>query len=434
VLPSRAVDNGLGVTRFVPGREGPGYTDDLDRLTDGLRAEGKAILAHHWGLWYDRRRDDHEMIRRVDGDVWPPFYEQPWARSGQGTAWDGLSKYDLARFNPWYFGRLGQFAGLCDRKGLLLVHQAYFQHNVLEAGAHWADFPWRPANCLQDTGFPEPPPYRGGKRIFMAEDFYDVTHRVRRELHRAYIRHCLDCLSAHTNVLYLTGEEYTGPLHFVQFWIDTVGEWQKDTGKKVLLGLSATKDVQDAILADPQRSALVGVIDLKYWWYAADGSLYAPKGGQNLSPRQHDREWTGNRKRSDSQVARQVREYRTRYPDKAILCSLDRASGWAVLAAGGSVPDLPAGTDRRLLAAVSRMKPLHFAGVLGEPGRQYLLYADAGGKVRLDLSDDPGTYEMFRVDPRTGRVGGNAEEVRGGRVVELSAPAAGPYVVWLNRK
>ena len=67
----------------------------------------------------------------------------------------------------------------------MLVQQMYFQHNVLEAGAHWADFPWRPANCLQETGFPEPPPYVGGKRVFMAEAFYDVTHPVRRELHRA---------------------------------------------------------------------------------------------------------------------------------------------------------------------------------------------------------------------------------------------------------
>ena len=124
-----------------------------------MRRTGQAVLEHHWGLWYDRRRDDHQMVRRIDGDVWPPFYEQPWARSGRGTAWDGLSKYDLTQFNPWYFARLKQFADLCDRKGLVLVQQMYFQHNVLEAGAHWADFPWRPANCLQETGFPEPPPY-----------------------------------------------------------------------------------------------------------------------------------------------------------------------------------------------------------------------------------------------------------------------------------
>ena len=101
VVPARAAEVGAGVTRFVPGRVGPGFTDDLDQLTDEMKANGFAVLDHHWGLWYDRRRDDHQMVRRIDGDAWAPFYEQPWARSGRGTAWDGLSKYDLTKFNPW---------------------------------------------------------------------------------------------------------------------------------------------------------------------------------------------------------------------------------------------------------------------------------------------------------------------------------------------
>ena len=132
------------------------------------------------------------MIRRIDGDVWPPFYEQPWARSGQGAAWDGLSKYDLTKFNPWFFRRLGEFAAHCDQKGLVLLHDGYFQHNILEAGAHWVDFPWRSANCLQATDFPEPPPFAGGKRIFMADLFYDIDHPVRRQMNELYIRHYLD--------------------------------------------------------------------------------------------------------------------------------------------------------------------------------------------------------------------------------------------------
>jgi hypothetical protein len=405
-----------------------------------MRARGQAALEHHWGLWYDRRRDDHEMVRRIDGDVWPPFYEQPWARSGRGTAWDGLSRYDLTRFNPWYFGRLQEFAGLCDKKGLALIHQAYFQHNILEAGAHWADFPWRPANCLQDTGFPEPPPYVNKKRIFMAEAFYDVTHPVRRGLHRAYIRHCLDALGDHPNVIYLTGEEYTGPLEFVRFWLDTVSEWQEESGKKVLIGLSCTRDVQDAILADPGRGPKVSVIDMKYWWYTADGGLYAPRGGQNLAPRQQLREWKGPRGRSDAQTARQVREYRNRYPDKAILWSQGGADGWAVLAAGGSIPNLTPPSDARLLEAVPRMRPFEpKAGLaegqwaLAEPGRHYLVYSTGGAKVRLDLSAEPGSYRVRRIDPRTGRVTDVAGEAHGGKVNEFPAPGPGPWVLWLSR-
>ncbi|MBX6315283.1 MAG: pectate lyase, partial [Isosphaeraceae bacterium] len=439
VLPTRAREFGAGLTRFVPGRDGPGFTDDLDRLTDSMLQTGKAALEHHWGLWYDRRRDDHQMVRRADGDVWPPFYEQPWARSGQGTAWDGLSRYDLESFNPWYFDRLRQFATLCDRKGLALIHQAYFQHNILEAGAHWADFPWRPANCLQATGFPEPPPYANKKRIFMADAFYDIKHPVRRPLHRLYIRHCLDTLGGCTNVIYLTGEEYTGPLEFVQFWIDTITAWERETGKDVLIGLSSTKDVQDAILADPVRGPAVSVIELKYWWYTADGTLYAPEGGRSLAPRQQLREWRGPKKRSIEQTARQIREYRNRYPDKAILFTGGPADGWAVLTAGGSLPDLPRPDDPRLLRALPRMRPFEPAGrtdrqwALAEPGQNYLVYAGAGAPIRLDLTTDQGVFHVLRINPRTGRTIPDGGVVSGGKVVEFPAEGPGPVVLWLTR-
>jgi hypothetical protein len=380
------------------------------------------------------------MVRRIDGDVWAPFYEQPWARSGDGKAWDGLSKYDLTRFNPWYFARLKQFADLGERKGLVLVQQMYFQHNVLEAGAHWADFPWRPANCLQKTGFAEPPDYAGGKRVFMAEAFYDVSHPVRRDLHRRYIRHCLDVLGGCPNVVFQIGEEFTGPLDFVRFWLDIVAEWQEETGHKVLIGLSCTKDVQDAVLADPRRAPLVSVIDLKYWWYTADGGLYDPRGGENLAPRQQLREWKGSKSRSDASVARAVREYRLKYPDKAVTVSLDGADGWAVLAAGGSVPRLPAGTDPSLRAAVPRLKPFEPKGLpkgafaLADPGRDYLVRAPGGEPVRLDLSDRSETFAAIWIDPKTGKGLAADAPVRGGAVVEVRAPANGPALLWLTRK
>jgi hypothetical protein len=435
LLPARAPTFGIGVTRFVPGREGPGYTDDLDELTESMARSGMVALEHHWGLWYDRRRDDHEMVRRPDGDVWPPFYEQPWARSGRGTAWDGLSKYDLTAFNPWYFGRLDAFADRCDLKGLVLLHEAYFQHNLLEAGAHWADFPWRPANCLQETGLPEPPPYLNRKRIVLADAFYDVSHPVRRNLHRLYIRKCLDTLSGHSNVIYLTGEEYTGPLEFIRFWIDTILEWRQETGQEVLIGLSATKDVQDCILTDPVRGNAVAVIDLKYWWYASDGRLYAPEGGKNLAPRQQLRAWQGAKGRSDEQTARQVREYRNRYPGKAILCADPKANPWVVLASGGSLPALPPSTDPRLLAALPRMRPLGDARplTLADPGREYLTVALRGGPNRIDLSTDRGPFLARRIDPRTGAVAGSPLSVESRQIVEIPISENGPTVLWLTR-
>src|SRR5688500_5058133 len=223
IRPGEAAKMEAALTRFVPGRVGHGLTDDLDELTDAMLKAGKVAIDHNYGLWYDRRRDDHQRVRRMNADVWPPFYEQPFVRSGKDLAWDGLSKYDLTKYNPWYFDRLREFGRLGEQKGLVLLNHHYFQHNILEAGAHWADSPWRSANNVNDTGFPEPPPYAGDKRIFLAEQFYDVKNPKRRELHRAFISQCLANHADQRNVIHLISAEFTGPLNFVRLWIDEAG-------------------------------------------------------------------------------------------------------------------------------------------------------------------------------------------------------------------
>ena len=437
VRPSEAAGFGVGITRFVPGRIGAGFTDDLEELADWMATNNLAALNHHYGLWYERRRDDHERVRRIDGDVWPPFYEMPFARTGHGAAWNGLSLYDLTRFNPWYWSRLRTFADICERRGLVLFHQDYFQHNILEAGAHWADCPWRPVNNINDTGFPEPPPYVGDKRIFMAEHFYDVSHPVRRQLHRAYIRQCLDNFATNSNVIQFTSAEYTGPLEFVQFWLDTIGDWTREPGHpRPLVALSCTKDVQDAILADPQRSRLVELIDFQYWWATSKG-LFAPKGGLNLSPRQFERQWRGGRP-TDMNLAQMAADYRRLYPEKAILCAFNQG-GWAYLCGGGSLPNLPRTTDARLLAAISRMQPWPAGSstnrwALRESDRQYLIYLGPESATEVDLTAEPGEFALHAVDVHTGAVKASPGKIQGGRIAQLPGRSGGVAVVWLTRE
>ena len=392
------------ITRFVPGRTGKGLTDDLVELTMMMKEKNIIGMEQNYGLWYDRRRDDHERIRRMDGEVWPPFYELPFARSGKETAWDGLSKYDLAKYNPFYWGRLKQFADLADQQGLLLVNQNYFQHNIIEAGAHYADFPWRTANNINSTGFPEPPPYAGDKRIFMAEQFYDITNPVRKELHRKYIRQCLNNFKDNNGVIQLIGEEFTGPLHFVKFWLDVVKDWEKETGKHPVIGLSVTKDVQDSILNNPVYNQVVDLVDIRYWHYQADGKTYEPKGGQNLAPRQHARLLKPT-KTSFEQVYRAVKEYRLKYPTKAIVYSGDSYPefAWAAFMAGGSLPALPE-VDKTLLTAAATMKPTEpgmYDQYILSDGKSFIMYIN--GKQQLKVKDFSKTYTMVWFDISTGK-------------------------------
>lgn len=415
------------VTRFVPGRRGTGFTDNINEVVDYLSANNMVALEHNYGLWYERRMDDHERVRRFDSDVWPPFYEQPFARSGQDLAWDQLSKYDLTKFNSWYWDRLARFATLAEENGQLLINQQYFQHNILEAGAHWSSSPWRSANNINSTDFPEPPPYAGDKRIFMAEQFYDISHPVRKKIHQQFIRKSLENFQNNTNVIQLTSAEYTGPLHFMQFWLDEVQQWKNQTSAKGLIGLSATKDVQDAILADTDRNKIVDLIDIRYWYYKEDGTAYAPEGGKNLAPRQHARKLkTG--KETEDQVYRAVREYREKYPDKAILYSTDASSrfGWSVLFGGGSLPSLPKIALPEFYDALSSMQLVSgntysdSLWKLENKGKSYLMYLKTPQDISIDLSVYKGEFDVYLINQDNGSVSKKQTSKGGNKVVILS--------------
>lgn len=394
------------ITRFVPGREGLGWTDRIDSVVNYLKAKGFCMLDHNYGLWYDLRRTDHERIRRADGDVWAPFYEQPFSRTGKGTAWDGLSLYDLTKPNLWYWSRLKEFAEKGAKQGLMLFHENYFQHNIIEAGAHWVDCPWRPVNNINGTDFPEPVPFTGDKRIFMAEQFYNIDNPKLRPLHKQYIRQCLENFKDDDNVVQLISEEYTGPLHFTRFWLETIAEWEAETGRHPLIALSCTKDAQDAILADPELSKVVDIIDIRYWHYNTQG-LWAPPAGKNMAPRQFMRKMKVG-KTGFAEAYKAVKEYRTKYPDKAVTFFAQQYPqyGWAILMAGGSCPNVPV-KDGKFLSDVAKMAYISGEGdskqqMIGSPEVGYVIYSHDGHPNMNGI--EPGTYATYAIDVQDGKV------------------------------
>jgi hypothetical protein len=232
----------------------------------------------------------------------------------------------------------------------------------------------------------------------------------------------------------LISAEYTGPLHFVQFWVDVIKEWEKETGKKALVGLSTTKDVQDAILADKDRASVIDVIDIKYWHYQADQKAYEPKGGQNLAPRQHAR-LLKPKASSFDQVYRAVSEYRVQNPGKAVIYGGDGADsyGWAVLMAGGSLPAIPK-APQAFLKDASEMSPKVLKGSTQQyilsSDNKYIVYTTSSDPIRLDLSN--GTYNVRWIDSKTGIEIGKAGKIKGAANTVLSSPKAGA-VLWLTK-
>ncbi len=443
------------LTRNAPGQYGPNRTEILPALVENMIHWGYPGFEHNYGLWYDRRRDLHDRQCRNSPNVKSPFLEQPWSRSGIGQACDGLSRYDLTKYNSWYFNRLHQFAKLAEQNGVVFFNNFYMQHALLELTAHYVDFPWRPGNSLQLTGLPSNVP--------AANIFYDVSNQTRYQLHRDYIFHVLDVLGEYPEVVHLLSEEYTGPKSFVNFWIDTIREWEGKTGKRVHIGLGATKDVLDAILADPVRSKVIDTIDLRYWWYDRSGRLYAPPGGRQVAGRfavGYD-----SAKTTPEQLYRQVKYYRMLYPDKAIIHTIDasRKQTWAFLMAGGSMiirmMEYPGGEDPKnyiapadsaiimptynfirtyLATKLLKMKPKNlvmdhstYNWCLADGGKNYLVYALHGGRVRLNLSSSSARLHARWFNPAQGSII-DIGWVSGGQVQSFTAPTSQDWALLLT--
>jgi hypothetical protein len=318
----------------------------------------------------------------------------------------------------------------------VLSHQHYFQHNILEAGAHWVDSPWRPANNVNAMNLPEPPPFIGDKRLFMAHNFYDLGDPKRRDLHRGFIRQCLDATADNANVIHMISAEFTGPLPFVEFWLDTIGQWQAETGHDPMVALSTTKDVQDAILADPERAKLVDVVDIRYWTYNREMELYAPPGGANLAPRQHMRQMKAGSS-SFASIVHSVREYRLRYPRLAITYNADQATrsgrdGWAVLIGGGSLADVR--LPGELAEVLPSMEPAdeliqsESAWCLADIDKNYLVYSgNPQGTLRLKISAEGKPWQATWIDGRSGQIVG-AETIENPAEIRLKSA-----VLWLRK-
>lgn len=419
------------LTLFVPGRTGRGFTEEPDSVADRLLKSGGKVLHHRTGLWYEVRRYDHERNMQADEEVWAPFNEMPYSRSGIGEAQDRLSKYDLNKFNPWYWNRLKQFVDLADQKGLVLLHDHYNQHNIIEEGAHWCDYPWRSANNINQLGFPEKVRFAGDKRVYMAEQFYDISRDVIRYYHSKFIRHSVNTFGDNNGVVHSIGLEYTGPLFFMNFWLEEVTACTHHQ----LVALSATKDVQDAVLTDEVHAPMVDVIDIRQWHYRADGSTYEPEGGLSLAPRQHAR-LIPKGEASCASVYRAVSEYRKTYPQKAVVYNSllprapHQAAQWAVFMAGGSFAKVPPVDGVPFYEVASTLLPLEAQTVLdeqwtlGATGNGYIVFT-LNGEVKLDLSADKQKYKVAWVHPVTGELiqaKGLAKRVSGGTIQTLKAP------------
>jgi hypothetical protein len=151
----------------------------------------------------------------------------------------------------------------------------------------------------------------------------------------------LDELGDLPNVIFTAAYQFAGPLSFERFFQDTIAEWEKLHDRHIRIALVTGKNTTDAILADSVRSKQIAVVDMRYWEYEPDGTLFAPNAGENHAFReligQQFKGYTDTPPpTTPEQVYREVREYRDRYPSIAFVPMEEGAGPLPILMGGGA--------------------------------------------------------------------------------------------------
>jgi len=370
------------------------------------------LLGHHghnfirlWTIELTRWEECGETVR-----VAP----QPWLRTGPGTAFDGLPRFDLRRWNPAYFRRLRNRVRAAQARGI------YVSVMLFEGwGLQWQG-PWRwrghPFHAPNNVNGIEGDANRDGSGL----EAHTLAVPAVTRIQDAYVRRVIGAVNDLDNVLYeIANESGAYSTRWQYHMIDLVKREQRRRGNVHPVGMT----FQHA--------------------HGRNGTLYRSRADW-ISP-------FGLEYLSDPPPANGA---------KVVLSDTDHHCGgcgdhtfpWRSFMRGhnpiymDSLDDEPRkrgirstlGQTRRYarrinLAIVRPRGGLSSTGYcLATPGREYLVYQPEPEPFTLDLRGTRASFSVEWFDPgfdRTVRAG----SVDGGRVATFRPPFGGQSVLYLRR-
>jgi hypothetical protein len=370
------------------------------------------------------------------------FDPQPFARTGPGTANDGLPKFDLSRWNDAYFERLRERVESAGRRGIyvsVMLFEAWTIKWAQPETDPWPYHPMHPANNV--NGVTDDPVADTGQ----AWNLFSLRCPQILQWQEAYVRKVVDTVNDLDNVLYEICNEVPHNRAAME-WQDHlcafIHDDERGKPKQHPVGITAEGGDQEnaelfATSADWISPSNGRLFEYRYNPPAADGSKVILTDTDHLWGHGCEVAWIWKSFTRGMNVL---------FMDPWEPIPADMP-GWV----RGSVSlnrryyhlwdpvRRNLGYTRRfaermdLNACAPRGEFCTSGYCLAAPGREYLCFFPSGGQEGLDLWDAPGPFAVEWFNPETGESlpGG---EIAGGRRHALGAPFRGPSLLYLRRK
>ncbi|MDX1935000.1 MAG: DUF6298 domain-containing protein [Capsulimonadales bacterium] len=412
---------------------GPRHNTDYTGFLDMLTGNGHNFL-RFW-QWMQTRRAAWSDIPTI-------FDPQPFARTGNGTARDGLPKFDLAVWNDAYFDRL------CDRVDRAAERGIYVSIMLFEGWAikwaspqndPWPFHPMHPENNV--NGITDDPVVENGR----AWDFYSMNCPQLRHWQERYVRKTVETLNDRDNVLFEVCNEVPHrreAMDWSEHIVRVIRDCEASLPKRHPVGITAeggdhNNEELFATNADWISPSNGRLFEYRYHPPAADGSKVVLNDTDHLWGHGAEIDWIWKSFTRGMNVL---------FMDPWEPIPNDMP-GWVKNGASLNTRHYHLwdavrrnlGYARQYADRMDLNRCLPHNGLctstycLADPGTEYLFFLPSGGSQGIDLWDAPGNFvgewrniltgEVFPVDGLTG-----------GRRHVIGAPFSGSAALYLKRR
>ncbi len=380
-------------------------------------------------------------------------------------------KFDMDQWNEEYWKRFENMLEWTAARGIFVQIEVWDRFDF--STEYWQISPWNPGNNVnytyEQTGFAREYPKHSGQDLQPFFHSIKGMKRYSRKLdgirmrQEAFVSRMLSYSLNYGHVLYCMDNETSTPAQWGQYWIEFIKARAAEKG----VAVCTTDMFDDAFKAEKAEHTPLIFDDPEHYMFADISQVNS----RNYDQAHWDSlQWLLRQVNKHPRPSNHTKIYGSGYktfgtggPEDGVerfwrnIIGGSASSRFHRPDSGNGLNDLAKASIRasRLLEGLIKFwdvtpqmdllsdRESNEAYLAARPGESYALYFTNGGSVRLDLSGVPGSFDVTWISvsmgitvrsSAAGRYRLTDRTIRGGRIVTLTAPYKGGWVVALVKK